>query len=141
MSKTKTKRHEYESPGQIGSLGGIHPYAKAQKIPLSQAKKELEKNLAYTLHKPRRRRGAFVPVIVFDIDEQWVADFIEVQTIAKENKGNRYILVVVDAFSKHAWAVPLKKKTGKEVTEPCRKIVTQGRIPQKLQTDAGKEIL
>lgn len=68
-----------------------------------------------------------------------MADLIEVQTIAKENKGNRYILVVVDALSKYAWAVPLKKKTGKEVTEAFRKIVTEGRKPQKLQTDAGKE--
>ncbi|PFX12238.1 Uncharacterized protein F54H12.2 [Stylophora pistillata] len=137
MSKTKTECHEYESPGHVGSLGGIQPYAKAQKISHTQAQKELEKNLAYTLHKPRRRRGEFALVIVFDIDEQWVADLIEVETIAKENKGYRYILVVVDAFSKYAWAVPLKKKTGKEVTEAFRKIVTQGRKPQKLQMDAG----
>ena len=91
MPKTKTERNEYESPGHIGSLGGIHPYAKSRKIPLSQAKKKLEINLAYTLHKPRRRRGEFAPVVVFDIDKQWVADLIEVRTIAKENKGNRYI--------------------------------------------------
>ena len=91
MFKTKTECVEYESPGHIGSLEGIQPYAKAQKISLSQAKKELERNLAYTLHKPRRRRGEFAPVVVFDIDEQWVADLIEVRTIAKENKGNRYI--------------------------------------------------
>ena len=127
MPKTKNERNEYESPGHIRSLGGIHPYVKAQKTPLSQAKKELEKNLAYTLHKPRRRRGEFSPVVVFDIEEQWVSDLIEVQTIAKENKGFRYILVVVDAFSKYAWAVPLKKKTGKEVTDAFTKIVKQGR--------------
>ncbi|PFX25068.1 Uncharacterized protein F54H12.2 [Stylophora pistillata] len=139
MPKTKTERHEYESPGHIGSLGGIQPYAKAQKIPLSQAKKELEKNLAYTLHKPRSRRGEFAPVLVFDIDEQWVADLIEVHTIAKENKGFRYILVVVDAFSKYAWAISLKKKTGKEATDALTKVIKQGRKPQKLQTDARKE--
>ncbi|PFX14750.1 hypothetical protein AWC38_SpisGene21070 [Stylophora pistillata] len=69
---TKTERDEYESPGHIGSLGGIQPYAKSQRIPLSQAKKELERNLAYTLHKPRRRRGEFAPVVVFDIDEQFL---------------------------------------------------------------------
>ena len=78
-------------------------------------------------------------MLVFDIDEQWVSDLIEVQIIAKENKGFRYILVVVDAFSKYAWAVPLKKKTGEEVTDAFTKIVKQGRKPQKLQTDAGKE--
>ena len=73
------------------------------------------------LHKPRRRRGEFAPVVVFDIDEQWVANLIEIQTIAKENKGFRYILIVVDAFSKYAWAEPLNKKTGKEVTDAFTK--------------------
>ena len=61
--------------------------AKLKKVPLSQAKKELEKNLAYTLHKLHRCRGEFAPVVVFAIGEQWVADLIEVQTIAKENRG------------------------------------------------------
>ena len=46
---------------------------------------------------------------------------------------------MVDAFSKYAWAVPLKKKTGKEVTDTFTKIIKQGRKPQKLQTDDGKE--
>lgn len=48
---------DYESPKHVGSLSGVHPNAKAQKISHTQAQKELEKNLAYTLHKPRRRRG------------------------------------------------------------------------------------
>ena len=46
---------------------------------------------------------------------------------------------MVHAFSKYAWAVPLKKKTGKEVTDAFTTIVKQGRKPQKLQTDPGKE--
>ena len=86
-------------------------------------KKELEKNLAYTLHKPRRRRGVFQPVLVFDISQQWVADLVEVQTLAKQNKGFRYILVVINAFSKYAWAQPIKKMTGKDVAEAFVKIL------------------
>ena len=50
-------------------------------------KKGLEKNLAYMLHKPRRQRGEFLPLVVLDIDQQWVADLIEVQTLSKQNKG------------------------------------------------------
>ena len=41
-------------------------------------------------------------MVVFDIDEQWVTDLIKVQTLAKQNKGYRYILVVTDAFFKYA---------------------------------------
>ena len=77
--KKDVKDDLYDEPGVVGSLGGVAPYAKAQNPnPTAQDKKELEKKLAYTLHKPRRRRGEFLPVVVFDIDQQWVADLIEV---------------------------------------------------------------
>ena len=59
----------------------------------------------------------FQPVVLFDFDEQWVADLVEVQNIAKKNKGFRYIPVVIDAFSKYAWAQPIEKKTGKDVSD------------------------
>lgn len=70
-----------------------------------------------------------------------VADLVEVQSIAKQNKGFRYILVIIDKFSKYAWAQPIKKKTGKDVTEAFAKILksANGHKPQNLQTDAGKE--
>nr|XP_058973495.1 uncharacterized protein LOC131799823 [Pocillopora verrucosa] len=139
--KKDVKDDLYDEPGVVGSLGGVAPYAKAQKISIAQGKKELEEKLAYTLHKPRRRRGEFLPVVVFDIDQQWVADLIEVQTLSKQNKGYRYVLVVIDAFSKYAWARPIKKKPGKDVTDAFAKILKEakGRKPQTLQTDAGKE--
>ena len=93
---------DYSTPGVLGNLRSVSEYAKTQKISVGRAKRELEKNLAYTLHKPRRQRGAFQPVLVFDMDEQWVADLIEVQLIAKQNKGYRYLLIVIDVLSKYA---------------------------------------
>ena len=140
QSETK-KILDYDTPGVVGSLGSVSQYAQAKGISRPKAKKELEKNLAYTLHKPRRRRGMFQPVVVFDIDQQWVADLVEMQTLAKQNKGFRYILVVINAFSKYAWAQPIKKMSGKDVAEAFVKILktARGRKPQTLQTDAGKE--
>jgi len=77
--------------------------------------------------------------MVFGIDEQWTADLIEVVNIAKYNQGYRYLLTVVDVFSKHAWVQPVKSKTGKAVTEAMAKILKGGRTPTNLQTDDGKE--
>ena len=51
----------YDKSGIVGSLGGVALYAEAQKIFNGQAKKEFEKNLVYTLHKPRCQRGEFSP--------------------------------------------------------------------------------
>ena len=49
-------------------------FARAHKIPLKKAQRVLERDLAYTLHKPRRRRFPTLPVIVGGLDDQWVAD-------------------------------------------------------------------
>ena len=75
-------------------------------------------------------------MVVFDIDQQWVADLIEVQTLSKQNKGYRYILVVIDAFSKYAWARPIKKKTGKDVTDAFARKPKEGNLRRYRQMQA-----
>ena len=72
-------------------------------------------------------------------DDQWAADLIETQNIAKENQGIRYLLTVIDILSKYAWVQPLKDKKGPTVVKAFSKILEEGRKPLKLQTDKGKE--
>ena len=45
-------------------------------------------------------------------DEIWAADLIDMQAFLKDNNGIKYLLTVVDIFSKCVWIVPLKRKTG-----------------------------
>ena len=90
----------YADPTEPGSLGGIAKFAKAHKIPVSQAKKELQQVLSYTLHKPRRRRFKTLPTLVFKINEQFVMDLVDLQKLAKYNKGYKYLLTVIDVLSK-----------------------------------------
>ena len=78
------------------------------KIPQPQAKQQLEQLLNYTLHKPRRRRFPTLPTKVFSNNEQFVMDLVDIQTLAKYNKGYKYLLIVIDVFSKYAWVEPLK---------------------------------
>ena len=77
-------------------------FAKAQGLPLKKAQRLLEQDVGYTLHKPRRRRFATLPVVVGGLDDQWAADLVEVQRLAKHNRGIRYLLTVVDVLSKYA---------------------------------------
>ncbi|XP_015123245.1 uncharacterized protein LOC107045463 [Diachasma alloeum] len=46
---------------------------------------------------------------------------------------------VIDIFSKYAWAVPTKTKNAKDVTNAMKSVLKQGRKPQKLHVDRGKE--
>ena len=130
----------YQDPSAPGSLGGVARFAKAQKLPVAKVRETLEGDLGYTLHKPTRRRFPTLPVLVTRMDEQWTADLIEVGTIARYNRGYRYLLTVVDVLSKYAWVEPVKSKTGKDVTVAFEKILkrSDGRQPLKLQTDDGK---
>ena len=40
----------------------------------------------------------------------WAVDLANLQLISKYNKIIRYLLCVIDLFSKYAWVVPLKDK-------------------------------
>jgi transposase InsO family protein len=75
-----------------------------------------------------------------EIDDTWQIDLIEMQKFARQNKGFRYLLTIIDTFSKFAWAVPVKQKTGKEVTAAFKSVLVEsGRKPKSGQSDSGKE--
>ena len=77
--------------------------------------------------------------MVNNIDSQWQADLADMQTISRFNDGYNYILTVIDILSRYAWARPLKTKRGQEVAAAFDSIFGEGRIPERLQTDQGKE--
>ena len=73
------------------------------------------------------------------VDEIWAADLVDMQSFAKFNDGVRYLLCVIDIFSKYGWIVPLKNKTGAAVAIAFKIIFSEGRKPEKLWVDKGKE--
>ena len=74
--------------------------------------KKWNEELADELHKPVKRKFQRRQVLVNEIDDVWAADLVEMQEWSKVNKGYRYILNVIDCFSKYAWSVPMKDKKG-----------------------------
>ena len=75
-----------------------------------------EEKLADELHKPIKRNFRKRRVIVHNIDDISCSDLVEMQKLSKWNKGYKYLLMVLDLFSKYGWIVPLKTKTGSEVS-------------------------
>ena len=114
-------------------------FAAAQGISVGRAQRLLENELSYTLHKPRRQRFPTLKVQAEGIDHQWVADLVEMQRLARYNRGVRYLFTVVDVLSKYAWVQPLKAKTGVAMVKAFETILKGRRKPIQLQTDRGKE--
>jgi hypothetical protein len=58
----------------------------------------------------------------------------------KLNNGYKYMLNVIDVFSKYAWSIPMKNKTGVTTLEAFRQIAKEsGRIPKHIWVDRGLE--
>ena len=96
--------------------------------------------LADEMHRQRRVHFPRRAVLVHGIDDIWSADLVDMQAFAKYNKRFKFMLTVIDLFSRYAWAVPLKDKTGASVRDAFQRIVrTSKRKPGKLWVDEGKE--
>ena len=55
------------------------------------------------------------------------ADLADMQLISKFNKGFRFLLCVIDIFSKCAWVVPLKDKKSVSIVHAFQKILDKSR--------------
>ena len=94
----------------------------------------------YSLHKPIRHRFPTRATITSAPHIQYQADLIEMIPYARENRGYRYILVIIDIFTRYCWVSPLKSKTGEELAHVFKKIFqSEAPPPMYLQTDQGKE--
>ena len=98
-------------------------------------------NLANELHRPIRRRFPKRRVISYGIDNIWAADLVEMGKFSKWNKGIKYLLMVIDVFSKFGWIRPLKDKRGQTVADAFRSIFRERakRKPKMLWSDKGSE--
>jgi hypothetical protein len=94
--------------------------------------------LAIELHKPIIKKFEKRRVEVNHIDETFGADLVDMGYWKDYNKKYRYILTVIDIFSKFAWAIPMITKTGAEVTEAFETIFKH-RVPENLWVDRGSE--
>ena len=95
--------------------------------------------LAEELHKPITRKFTKRRVFVKGVDEIWAADLVEMGRFSDWNKGFKYLLMVIDVFSKFGWIEPLKDKKGETVAAAFKKIFKLSRQPRLLWTDKGKE--
>lgn len=100
----------------------------------------IKEQVVNELHKAARKNFPRRHVILKGLNDLIQADLVEMIPYAQKNKGNRYILNVINAFSKFAWAQPVKRKNAKDVASAMEKILLEMKTkPKNLQTDLGGE--
>ena len=104
----------------------------------NESKQNLQ--LAEELHKPIIRNFKKRTAYAGFKDNIWGANLADMQSISKFNKGTRFLLCVIDIFSKCAWVVPLKEKKGVTIVSAFQKILDKStHKPNKIWVDKRSE--
>ena len=74
-------------------------------------------------------------------DDTWSLDILDLKDYGPENnRGYRYVLAIIDNFSKYGWTVPLKNKNAQTIKDSFEKIIISSkRKPNLIESDRGKE--
>lgn len=129
---------EYYSP-KTGFTGKNKLYERLDKKFTHQEIKDfLDDQKTYQLHKQPVKK--FQNIIIDDLNEQWQADLIDLTNFGKYNKGLKWVLNVVDLFSRFAYIIALPNKQNKTVADGFEEILkTADKKPKRVQSDNGKE--
>ena len=104
--------------------------------------------LAKKLHKPIIRKFKKRKVYSEFKDNIWGADLADIQLISKFDKRFRFLLCVIDIFSKYARVVPLKDEKSFSIVNAFQKVLddsnrsevkSEARKPNKIWVDKGSE--
>ena len=91
--------------------------------------------------KPPRKYYPTNKTDVYYIDDIWSLDILDLKDYGPENnRGYRYVLVVIDNFSKFGWTVPPKNKNAQTIKDSFENtLISSKRKPNLIETDRGKE--
>ena len=117
-------------------MASAHAKAREERINAPAWKKELAKELLAPrpIHFPRRK------IYASKVNEIWTSDLMDMHRYQAQNQGYNWIIIVLDVFSRYAFARPLKRKTGSETAAALEEIFQKSKAsPTYLWCDAGSE--
>ena len=125
------------SPGSFGGIRNLQRYSWRSE---SDVKKFSSGQDAYTLYKSRRICFPHRRTYSKGIGDLFQIDLVDLSSLSSFNDGMRYLLTCIDVFSKRAWAVPVRRKSARDVTEAFERILTDQKCNM-VQSDKGTEFL
>lgn len=98
-----------------------------------------KKQVVEELHRGVRKNFMRRKTIMHGIGDTYQIDLVEMIPYAKYNNGFKYILTVIDIFSKFAWSFPIKTKSATDVVRAMHTLFQSGNIAKNIHSDFGKE--
>ena len=136
------ERYKTQSaPGRFQGPDKVYISAKRSGINTTKAavKEALSSQDSYTLNRSIVWKFPRIRVVVQGYNTEWDSDLADLALLSTKNDGYKYLLVMIDIFSRYAWVRPLKTKFAKEMVKAMKSIFEKGRKPALLRTDGGRE--
>ena len=131
MSRSKPTTTSIRTPSKMSKQDSI------------KTKQQLPAKEVFSPQITKFRRERIIPLYK---DETWSADLIDKSSLSKYNNNYKFILTVIDIFTKYAWDIPLKNKSGLSVTNGFKIVLGESpqggfedRKPEKLWVDRASE--
>jgi len=128
---------DIRSPGSFGGVHKIRRYANKRR---KDAVDYLKSQDAYTLHKPIRKKFIHRRTYSKGIGDLYQIDLADLSNLSSYNDGYRYLLNCINVFSKKAWSLLLKSKSGRDVTRAFEQILDDQPCNM-VQSDKGTEFV
>ena len=138
---TSKLRERFTTPSMPASFGGVQNLKRYTGETYKKIKQFLSSQEAYTMHKPLRWKFARRKTYSKGPNDLFQADLVDLTNISRYNDKHRYLLTVIDVFSKRAWAVPVLNKSAQRIADAFEKVLSTGGNCRMLQTDRGSEFI
>ena len=139
----KILKETYFNPNDTGSYGGVKRlYSKVKNKGIS--KKDVLNFLrgedTYTLFKPVRKRFKTQKTYAAGPHHIWQSDLTDMQSYSAYNQEYRYLLFIIDVFSRYLWISAIKDKKPETLIGEFENLFDYEKIqPAYLHTDRGTE--
>ena len=141
-----TKIHNaYTNPDNSTALGSREKLLRGTKCSSKHVDRYLNSSETYTKLKLTRKRFPRLKVVSYRLNEVWSIDLADMQHLATQNSGVRYLFVTVDTLSRFLGVIGVKSEISKACTDALTKIIATNRqrnapkICSSIWADQGKE--
>jgi hypothetical protein len=127
---------KYTDPSIPGSFSSISKFKQNNK---KTSTDDITFSDAYTVHKVPHTHFKRVKTFAPNVNSQWQVDLVD---ITNKNLSHKWLLAVVDVFSRYAFIEPVHTKAAARVADAFESIFKRSRYtPQMIYSDEGKEFL
>ena len=117
----------YTNPNNATAFGSRENLLRGTKCSSKHVDRYLNSSETYTKFKLTRKRFPRLKVVSYRLNEVWSIDLADMQQLATQNSGVRYLFVAVDTLSRFLWVIGVTSKTSRACTDALKKIIATNR--------------